>query len=711
MRTLLIDNHDSFTFNLAQLIGEVVGVEPLVVANDAAAWDELPVDEVDAIVLSPGPGRPERRRDVGLSLEAVRRSRIPVLGVCLGHQTIAHALGGRVTHAPAPIHGGVWQVHHDGWGLLAGLPTPFAAVRYHSLHVVDLPPVLEVTARTRDGVVMAIAHRTRPLWGVQFHPESVCTDHGRHLVANLRAEVENWWQRSELPPPAAGRRRPRMAATAPGRRATYRVHAREVARGVDAEAAFAALYADAPDAFWLDSASAADGRGRWSYLGDASGPHAETVTYDVARREVRVRTATSERSERTDILAYLERELGRRSLDPATAEAADFPLVGGYVGYLGYEVRRDTGSQHHRTSDEPDAAFVFADRYLVVDQHRDVVWAVALSRPGTHRAAAAWLDATADRLAAVGTTPGARAVPSRAPAVGDLPVRWRHGPERYLELIHACQHEIRDGESYELCLTDTATVDVDVDPVTAYGELRRVNPAPYGALLRFCDTAVLSSSPERFLRITADRRVEARPIKGTRPRAEDPRCDAALHDDLATSPKDRAENLMIVDLLRNDLGSVCEVGSVAVPGLFEVESYATVHQLVSTIGGRLRSEVTVIDCVRAAFPGGSMTGAPKLRSMEILDRLEAGPRGVYSGALGFASLTGEVDLSIVIRTLVVRPGRVTFGVGGAILALSDPCEEVAEVATKARPLLAALARSLDAAPVPAGEARARTRVS
>ncbi len=690
MRTLLIDNHDSFTFNLAQLIGEVVGVLPTVVTNDAVGWDELPLDEVDAIVLSPGPGRPERARDVGLSLDAARRATIPVLGVCLGHQTIAYAVGGRVTHAPAPVHGDVQYVHHHGTGLFAGVPTPFPAVRYHSLHVTDLPSELEVVARTGDGVVMALAHRTRPLWGVQFHPESICTAHGQRLVANFRDEVDRWWQH-------AGRRRPgSSAATAPRRPRPrdgrlFRAHAREVARGVDAEAAFAALYADAPAAFWLDSASAVDGRGRWSYLGDAAGPHAEVVTYDVGRRRVTVETGADVTTADTDVLSFLDRELaGRRVVGGSELE---FPLAGGYVGYLGYEVRRDTGSDTARRSTEPDAAFVFADRYLVVDHLRDVVWAVALSRDGTRAAAEAWLDEVATTLSRVGPAVGERSVPRRAPDPGTLPVRWRHGPERYLDLIRACQHDIRNGESYELCLTDAAEVDVDIDPLSVYRELRRVNPAPYAALLRVGATSVLSSSPERFLRIGSDGAVEARPIKGTRPRAEDARCDVALYDDLATSPKDRAENLMIVDLLRNDLGAVCELGSVTVPALFEVESYATVHQLVSTVRGRLRSDTTAVDCVRAAFPGGSMTGAPKQRSMEILDRLEAGPRGVYSGGLGFFSLTGDVDLSIVIRTLVVEPGRVRFGVGGAILAVSDPDEEVAEVATKARPLLAALARA------------------
>jgi para-aminobenzoate synthetase len=234
------------------------------------------------------------------------------------------------------------------------------------------------------------------------------------------------------------------------------------------------------------------------------------------------------------------------------------------------------------------------------------------------------------------------------------------------------------------------TARVELDPWHAYRHLRALSPAPYGAYLRLGELAVLSSSPERFLRITADGSVESKPIKGTRPRGLTSLEDAELRRDLATSEKDRAENLMIVDLVRNDLSRVAVVGSVHVPAIFDVESYATVHQLVSTVRARLRPEVSPVRCVQAAFPGGSMTGAPKIRTMEIIDSLEAGPRGVYSGALGYFSLSGDVDLSIVIRTLIVRPGEASFGVGGAIIDPSDPDAEFEETVVKAAAMLRVL---------------------
>jgi aminodeoxychorismate synthase component I len=256
--------------------------------------------------------------------------------------------------------------------------------------------------------------------------------------------------------------------------------------------------------------------------------------------------------------------------------------------------------------------------------------------------------------------------------------------------LRAKEH-IEAGDVYQVCLTRRAELAFDGDPWLLYRGLREVNPAPFAAYLALDDVTVLSCSPERFLSLSSDRRVESRPIKGTRPRGSDPASDRAQERSLRTSQKDRAENLMIVDLVRNDLGRVCETGSVRVPELMKIESYATVFQMVSTVCGRLRSDCDAFDLLRSAFPPGSMTGAPKLAAMAILDRLEPVRRGIYSGALGFLDLRGGAELSVVIRALFLKDGCAYVHSGGGIVADSLPAEEWRETQDKVGVLLAAIA--------------------
>jgi aminodeoxychorismate synthase component I len=259
--------------------------------------------------------------------------------------------------------------------------------------------------------------------------------------------------------------------------------------------------------------------------------------------------------------------------------------------------------------------------------------------------------------------------------------------------VEQCRQHILAGDVFEVCLTHRMHTEFGGDPWNLYRRLRESTPAPFAAYLQFGDFQILSASPERFLKLDEDRVAESRPIKGTRPRGTDPAQDAQLREDLATNEKDRAENLMIVDLVRSDLGRVAEIGSVEVPELMVVEEYATVFQLVSTVAARLRPECDALDLVKACYPGGSMTGAPKIRAMEIIDSLEPVQRGVFSGAIGYLDRSGIMDLSIVIRTIVCQDGRAHFGVGGAVTADSSPLAEYQETLDKAR----ALARALGAA--------------
>jgi para-aminobenzoate synthetase len=699
MLTLLIDNYDSFTYNLFQLLAEENGTEPLVVRNDEASWEELERLVFDNVVLSPGPGRPERGRDFGVCAEAIRRCRQPLLGVCLGHQGLGWVHGGRVVRAPEPLHGRIRAVEHDGSALFAGIPRRFDAARYHSLCLDrPLPAELEEIAWSDDGVAMALAHRHRPQWGVQFHPESIATEHGRRLLANFRDLTAANSSRRSISAKYV-EKEPRVVEPRSG----TRLEVRRLDRLCDPERTFAALYGDSDAAFWLDSSRLGDGA-RFSFIGDASGPLGATIAYDVDAHEV-----TVERGGEIEVLAesifeYLEREL--RRLRPMAAELP-FDFDCGFAGYLGYELKADCGGSNAHSSPLPDAAFVFADRLLAFDHELDHTYLVCLCQPGAEEEAEAWLSAIASRLSAVeagalsGATGEDTPEPPRCCSAESSPVALRlarsHG--EYLNDISSCLDHLLEGESYELCLTNSIAADVAADPLALYMELRRVNPAPFAAYLRFGDLAVLSSSPERFLRVDRDGGVEAKPIKGTSARAADPVEDARLATHLREDEKSRAENLMIVDLMRNDLGTVCAVGSVEAPALMEVESYETVHQLVSTVSGRLRPGSGAADAVRACFPPGSMTGAPKLRTVELLERLEGRARGVYSGAIGYFGLGGGCDLSVTIRTVVLDGERATIGAGGAIVLQSDPEREYEEMLLKAAAPLRAIDPGADLASI------------
>ncbi|XRQ04519.1 aminodeoxychorismate synthase component I [Actinomadura welshii] len=680
VRTLIIDNYDSFTHNLVQYVAEA-GAEPVVVRNDETGWTPELLRPFDNVIISPGPGSPERDADFGICAEVIEHARIPLLGVCLGHQGVCRVFGGRVGPAPQVRHGRTSLVEHTGAGIFRGLPSPFAAVRYHSLAVAELPEELEPVAWTDDGVLMGVRHVRRPVWGVQFHPESVCTDHGRLLIGNFLDLARHRPGRVAAASPA---RRPAGTGRAQDPPAKYRVLARELDLPVAAEDVFGALFAGSDRAFWLDSSLTGEHGGRFSFMGDATGPLARVAAFDVETGALTVESADGRtRVERTSFFDWIDADLRAHA-----AETPDLPFgfALGWVGYLGYELKAECGGSRAHRSPHPDAAMVFADRAVAFDHRDGTVHLLALCPAGDERAARSWLDATESRLAALPARPAGGPAPVIVPPEPGEPA-LRHGRRRYLDKIAACRREIIAGETYEVCLTNMLTAPLRADPWDFYRLLRRRDPVPFGALLRFGGLSVMSASPERFLRVSADGRAESKPIKGTRPRSADPAEDRRLRAELARSVKDRAENLMIVDLVRHDLGGVAETGSVRVDPLFDVESYTTVHQLVSTVRATLRGDVSAVRCVRSAFPGGSMTGAPKIRTMQIIDRLEEGPRGVYSGALGYFSLSGAADFSIVIRTAVLSAGRVEFGVGGAITALSDPAAEFQETADKAAPLL------------------------
>jgi anthranilate synthase component 1 len=426
--------------------------------------------------------------------------------------------------------------------------------------------------------------------------------------------------------------------------------------GFDPSAVFAALYGDRDDVFWLDSG--AEGT---SYLGAGIAVEADADTVWEVLRGVA--------DDAVDCVVV------------ADDDAPAFRL--GLVGWLGYELRaRTTGAIVTRRSRYPDAAFLRVDRAIAIDGATGQAELLALGEAWEGELAE-WRDEVRG-LAGAGAPAPAPRLPQQTAA------RWHETDAEYLANIEACLAAIREGEAYQLCLTTEAEVAGRFDPLEVYLRLRASSPTHHGGLIRIGGVSLLSASPERFLDIDPAGLVRTRPIKGTRPRASEPAADAELAAELLASEKERAENLMIVDLMRNDLARVCELGTVTVTELLQVESYAQVHQLVSTVTGRLAAGRTAVDAIEACFPAGSMTGAPKLRATQVLDGLEQRARGLYAGCFGYLGRDGRVDLAMTIRSIVLDDRGATVGAGGGITALSVPVEELAEAKLKAAALLAAL---------------------
>lgn len=646
MRTLIIDNIDSFTWNLVAYVEEITGTTPTVIRHDEVGWDAQRVALFDAVVISPGPGRPEVPTDIGICLEVLQHAHVPILGVCLGHQALGFVHGAEIALAPEPVHGRVFPIAHDGAGIFVGLPPLFDAVRYHSLVVTSPSPELEVTATTADGLIMGLRHRKLPQWGVQFHPESIGGEHGHAIIANFLRLAKQWNIQH---------------------RSRWRLERQSIQYEVDAAAIHAELFSRSEYSFWLDSTAPERETGRFSFLGDASGPLSRVWTDHVGD------------GSRPGLLDELAQDLAENTID---AGDLDIGFALGWVGWLGYELKAECGGNPAHVSPHPDLALIFADRAIVIDHVHHCTHIIALLGSEHDEAQRQWCEQTASQITLLGKNGGDGRAPGKVSAL-----TARHERDTYLGLVEESLALIRQGETYEVCLTNQLQAAGKLDVHAAYSALRVANPTPFGALLRMGDISVLSCTPERFLSATAEGQVESRPIKGTRPRSADPHEDTKLKDSLARDEKDRAENLMIVDLVRNDLTRIAVPGTVRATELFQVESYATVHQLVSTVSCQLAPDLSVVDVLRATFPGGSMTGAPKIRTMEIIDRLEGGPRGVYSGAIGYFSLDGAMDLSMVIRTIVADPHGVTYGVGGAIIALSNPVDEYEETRTKSAPIL------------------------
>jgi len=432
-----------------------------------------------------------------------------------------------------------------------------------------------------------------------------------------------------------------------------------------------------PWAIWLDSgAHGGQTLGRYDILSAAP---STTLLTEAGRTRISRSGKVTEGSDNP--LSLLRAELAQR----AAAALPGIPFAGGAMGFWGYELGGQIDRQRVVEGGEsmPEMAVGLYDWALVVDhQERTATLVTAASLIDAESVARFW----AERLYATAQPPHSDSPLQVADEVSTL-----FTAEAYRAAVERVQAYIAAGDCYQVNLAQRFRVPVTGDAWQTYRLLRQINPAPYAAFMRYPGGAILSTSPEQFLTLKSGQ-VTTRPIKGTRRRDPDPQVDKALCAELVASAKDRAENLMIVDLLRNDLGRVCVPGSVAVPELFKPESYARVHHLVSTVTGRLAAGKDAVALLEAAFPGGSITGAPKRRAMEIIAELEQSRRGVYCGSLGWMSDAGDMDTNIAIRTAVQHDDHMVFWAGGGIVADSRWEAEYQECLTKALPFFELLRR-------------------
>ncbi len=847
---LLLDNYDSYTHNLFQILSVINGKPPFLAKNDCAQdFDSLLARiafKPDCIVISPGPGSPAHKGDFYVCHDVLKYAvDIPILGVCLGHQGMALAYGiDVVKRKMGPMHGHISKVYHDASELFAGIDQGFDVVRYHSLLVNDGSPVLQkedcpiqVIARSEDTDIMAIRHASYPHWAVQFHPESVGTIKGWKIVQNFLSAARRFHDTSAatqnrktyagvavshsslrgnptnssasvsggtktLATPVVKREIKEDGCVAPTRDLNNLLVAEAIHFDRDPECAFLELFGNDSTAWWLDSRStvcqetakfeSVYNHSRFSYMGSPSGcPNSEIVEcYDSGGGEMITATKGDQVQYLTPelgILHYLHEKLPCRrefgevrvemlspnALFPGDArnkeglvgfagELLPFNLLGGYVGFSGYEVLHDTvaiqsiqqgtrwnwpmgqarsdkdmlkyrygeddqakeKNENGILSSVPKSIWMRASRYIAFDHYTRTAYAVADTSVERKDKSEKWVHNTVKALQKLAASPehasngtfgreneysGTRIGVSddnelwesshegQRRAYQHLNGEWFVEPaisrEQYKDKINECLKYLEEGESYEICLTNQfycppfPSSDVRVGALELYKALRRSNPAPYAAFLCHRHYAVCCSSPELFVRLEHDGTIFSKPIKGTAPRSDDAELDSSLSKHLAEDDKTVAENLMILDLIRNDMGRISKVGSVTAPIIMNVESYRNVHHLVSTICGELEDDFSCVDLLAATFPGGSMTGAPKVRTLKILKDLENMPRGVYSGSIGYFSLDGPCVLNIVIRTAVVTENGVSVGAGGAIVSSSNVDEEWNEVLIKANSVL------------------------
>lgn len=427
-----------------------------------------------------------------------------------------------------------------------------------------------------------------------------------------------------------------------------------------------------PYPFFLDSSFDLNGLGRYSFLGASP--------YKIIRskgKTVEVETFYGNYRYQGNVLDFIGEELRRFSI----ASDHHIPFLLGGVGYFSYDLLHLLEEVPSKAIDDvgfPECHIAFYDTSIAFDHLEGKGYVVSVTENK--------VDEVIELLKTVGTA-HPTSTDHRPPTTDHYKSNFTK--EDYIKAVRKAKEYIAAGDIYQVNLSQRFSTEIDISPYDLYLKLRKASPAPFSAYLDFGKAAVLSSSPERFLKVDGGY-IETRPIKGTRPRGKTSEEDEMLKKELEFSDKDRAEHIMIVDLERNDLGRVCKYGTVMVEENMTVESFAQVHHMVSTVTGELKEGVSLIDIIKATFPGGSITGAPKVRAMEIIEELEPTKRGVYTGSIGYIGFNGKMDLNIAIRTMLVKDEKVHFSVGGGIVADSDPEAEYQETLDKAKGMMEAL---------------------
>jgi len=447
------------------------------------------------------------------------------------------------------------------------------------------------------------------------------------------------------------------------------------------------LFRDCPFSFFLDSSMNNRELGRYSFMGGAPflllHSHADEVTVTAGNLSYKIKGSPFD---------ILDRFLKQYQV---SCSMPSIPLTGGAVGYFSYDLNHFIEHLPGATVDNlhfPESCFGFYDMVVVLDNIEGKTYIVSTGFPEMRERqridrAAARIKEIKSKLVKIKCVN--HDISSRQRVSEQVEIRSNFTRQGYIDTIAKARQYIIAGDIFEVNISQRFETRILIPPYELYERLRKINPSPFACYLDFGEVQIISASPERFLCVREDR-VETRPIKGTRPRGTTPFEDRALANELLNSVKDRAENIMIVDLVRNDLGRVCSYGTVKVAELAALETYPTVFHLTSAVVGNLRKGISAIDVVKAAFPGGSITGAPKIRAMEIIGELEPTRRSIYTGSIGYISFSGNMDLNIAIRTILVHDQRACFQVGGAVVYDSNPECEYQETLHKAKALLDAL---------------------